>query len=161
MRSEVEFEKISDENIQFATKNSLQQPYLPRPSKVAHHRSTSFETPRKRYKSMLFEIIDTVTKEIEFRFENNACESILSMEKIIKGNGSDDDINQLVDLNFYNRLVDFDKLQQELKTWNHFINLKLRLQRAKKRVTNIENNGGHFYFQLFAQRDHHFSAAVL
>jgi hypothetical protein len=137
LRSEVEFEKIYDDSVQFATKNSLQQPYLPRPSRAAQHRSTTFETPRERYKSMLFEIIDSVTKEIEFRFENNACESILSMERIIKGNGSDDDINHLFNLNFYNRLVDFDKLQQELKTWNHFIDLKLRSQRAKKRVSVI------------------------
>ena len=87
------------------------------------------------YRAAYYDAINTVICEIDFRFNNKSLAQFLLMEKIIKG--SEDQLKELIDLKYYDHLIDFDALKHELLTWK--ICLKTFSDENKKKFATIDS----------------------
>jgi hypothetical protein len=72
LRTDEEFQNLYQRTIDFASEEELDMPEKPRVSNSARHRVEEFATPEDRFKSIYFEIIDSVVKEIKARLHNDS-----------------------------------------------------------------------------------------
>jgi hypothetical protein len=147
------FDQLYKTAVEFSEEHELDLPELPRQSGAAKNRPVEFETAEDRYKSNYFEIIDSVIKEIKSRLQNDGIDVLKIMSKIIKGKATKNDVQELAEYNFYNKMVDFDKLEEELEAWNKAIEIELKKKKAKNEVSSIvkifvEQNMVRDYFEI-------------
>ena len=111
MQFDVEFDK----SIEVIKNNMLEMPQLPRQRKVpAKHRGNlpepvTHKTIEDKYRTIFNEIIETTITQISDRFDDVTLKQILKLAHIIKGDANDSEIDDLMNLNFYNEIIDFDK----------------------------------------------------
>ena len=112
--NENEFKSTYNKALEFAKERNLKLPVLPRQSKVPNRykdcesnliQKPTFSTPEEMYRAAYYDAINTVIREIDFRFNNKSLAPFLLMEKIIKW--SEDQLKELIDLKYYDHLIDF------------------------------------------------------
>ena len=142
--NENEFKSTYNKALDFAKERDLKLPSLPRQSKVPIRFKDSesnltqtpiFSSPEEMYRAAYYEAINTAISEIDFRFNKKSLSPFLLMEKIIKG--SEDQLQELIDLNYYDHLIDLEALKQELLTWK--IVLKTFSNENKTDLTTIDS----------------------
>ena len=78
-----------------------------------------FESAKQKFQELYFKIIQSVIREINERCNDGTLELVLSIAKIIKGYESENDIQIIKELNYYNKMVDFNILTKEVLSWKH------------------------------------------
>ena len=120
---EKKFESIYKESVIFAKTNQIEEPSLSRQKKIPSRFENflpavpTFSSAKDNFFSIYYELINTLIREIQDRFEDDSLIPLLIMERILKGKENDCDFQDLKNLEYYNCLIDFQILAKELITW--------------------------------------------
>ena len=123
------FDDIYNKCIELAKEEGLESPQLPRQTKRPNRYVNSlpsvprFETVELKYNSIFLGIINSTIDEINNRFSDETLKPLLSIAHILQQDDIEknrEHIQVVRDLNFYNHLVDFERLEIELDSWKVF-----------------------------------------
>ena len=129
------FDNLYRECINFAKDHSMDQPILPRnirvPDKLKDSikQNKSFSSAEERFKSIYYETLEKVINDLRNRFTDETLAPLILIECILKTEHKETDLEKLVELDFYNDLVNFDLLKNEIVLWTHDLKKKKKNER--------------------------------
>ena len=128
------FDNLYRECINFAKDHSMDQPILPRnirvPDKLKDSikQNKSFSSAEERFKSIYYETLEKVINDLRNRFTDETLAPLILIECILKTEHKETDLEKLVELDFYNDLVNFDLLKNEIVLWTHDLKKRKKMK---------------------------------